>query len=177
MVKLLPLILLIGGIGAGVGAGLAFAPSGDAETPEHAAGDEHGEAPAAETAIDCGPQGTKVAGGASDMPPEGREYAKMSNQFVIPVISNDKVTSLVVASLSLEVGTGVSETVFAREPKLRDAFLRVFLDHASIGGFDGNFTAATRLASLRTALLESTRPVMGNQVSDVLITELARQDS
>ncbi|SDY67222.1 flagellar basal body-associated FliL family protein [Citreimonas salinaria] len=174
MIKLLPLILLIAGVGAGVGAGLAFAPSRAAPAADAPAGTDH--AAGAGPAADCVPQ---IAGApdSHDLPPEGREYVKMSNQFVIPVISNDKVSSLVVASLSVEVGTGGSQAVFAREPKLRDAFLRVMLDHASIGGFDGNFTAATRLSALRTALLEAARPVMGGQVSDVLITELARQDS
>lgn len=114
---------------------------------------------------------------APDAVTEGREYAKMNNQFVIPVISNERVASLVVASLSLEVPEGASPQVFDREPKLRDAFLGVLMDHASVGGFDGNFTSTTRLASLRTGLLEATRPIMGNLVSDVLITELARQDN
>lgn len=173
MIKLLPLILLVAGTGAGVGAGLAFAPTRAAPAPDVASDADHA---AGAAATDCLPQ---VAGmpDADDLPPEGREYVKMSNQFVIPVISGDKVTSLVVASLSLEVGAGASQIVFSREPKLRDAFLRVMLDHASIGGFDGNFTTAPRLGALRTALLEAARPVAGTQVSDVLITELARQDS
>jgi hypothetical protein len=167
MGKLLPLILLLAGTGAGVGAGFAFAPAGD-EADEKAA------------AVDCVPP----AEGAAPTPPPsedmadgGREYAKMNNQFVIPVISDSRVASLVVASLSLEVPEGTSPEVFAREPKLRDAFLGVLMDHASVGGFDGNFTASTRLSALRTALLEATRPILGQQVSDVLITELARQDN
>ena len=34
-----------------------------------------------------------------------------------------------------------------------------------------------RLQALRAALLEAAKPVMGRDVQDVLITEIARQDS
>jgi hypothetical protein len=92
-------------------------------------------------------------------------------------MSPDRVQSLVVASLSVEISTGSTEVVYQREPKLRDAFLQVLFDHANIGGFSGTFTTGDRMRVLRGALMDAARSVLGPEVSDVLITEIARQDT
>ena len=100
----------------------------------------------------------------------------MNNQFVVPVVSGDRVQALVVLSLSLEVPAGQKDAIYAREPKLRDSFLQVMFDHANVGGFDGAFTNANNLDVLRSALREVAQKDMGDQISDVLIIEIARQD-
>ena len=84
---------------------------------------------------------------------------------------------MVVLTLSMEVPIGQAEGVHAREPKLRDEFLRVLFDHANTGGFRGTFTDSANLVVLRRALLESAHKVMGETVQDVLITDIIRQDS
>ena len=105
------------------------------------------------------------------------EYVKLNNQFVIPVVQAGQVAALVVVSLSLEVKAGSTETVFAREPKLHDVFLQVLFDHANAGGFAGSFTDGSNLVVLRQALKEVAMQVLGDIVSDVLIVDIARQDS
>ncbi len=169
--KLLPILLALIGTGAGVRAGLFLMPAAPEEHADAAvecvppADDpEHEAAPASDHA-------------ASDGPPVGREYVKLNNQFVVPVMKQDQVYALVVASLSVEVSTGSTETVYAREPKLRDVFLQVMFDYANIGGFAGSFTNGDRLQILRSNLLEAAKSVLGSDVSDVLITEIARQDT
>lgn len=104
------------------------------------------------------------------------EFVKLNNQFVVPVVSDSMVSSLVVMSLSIEVETGLRETVFQREPKLRDALLQVMFDHANIGGFDGAFTEAGNLDVLRVGLTDMARQVLPKGVFGVLIVDLARQD-
>jgi flagellar FliL protein len=84
---------------------------------------------------------------------------------------------MVVLSLSLEVAPGHTEDVYSREPKIRDAFLQVLFDHANSGGFRGSFTDGSNLVVLRRALQEKAVAVLGDIVTDVLITEIARQDS
>ncbi|WP_299921791.1 flagellar basal body-associated protein FliL [uncultured Pelagimonas sp.] len=167
MRKLLPIILALLGTGAGVGAGLFLMPEASTE-------DMH-------AAVDCVVPVDEVKHESpeaeSEGPAEGREYVKLNNQFVIPVVGPDRVTALVVASLSVEVASGTTEVVYAREPKLRDVFLQVLFDHANIGGFEGTFTSNDRMSILRSALLEAAKPVLGNDLSDVLVTEIARQDS
>ena len=162
MRKILPILLILLGIGGGGAAGLMLRPQ-----PEEVA------------AINpCG-DGTQVAHEekeAEEVQPEDREYVKMNNQFVVPVVAEGRVEALVVMSLSVEVAAGTREAVFTREPKLRDAFLQVFFDHANLGGFTGTFTSSRNLEVLRRALRETAQSHFGDLVQDVLITDIARQD-
>lgn len=105
------------------------------------------------------------------------DYARLNNQFVVPVLENGRVVSMVILSLSLEVTTGASEAVYEVEPKLRDAFLQVLFDHSNAGGFRGSFTDGANLVLLRRALLETASGILADKVSDVLIVEIVRQDS
>ena len=162
--KLIPAFLALGGLGIGGGAGLFLRPA----APEHAT-TETGEAATEPAADSVAPHGVEP-----ETPPE---YVKMNNQFVIPVLEDGRVNSMVIVSLSLEVTTGSSEQVYSREPKLRDAFLQVLFDHANAGGFRGAFTDGSNLILLRKALLEKARSVIGEDVQDVLISDIARQDS
>ena len=163
--KILPLVLLLIGLGAGVGAGIFLRPEPEpkemSETEDHA--EEHKE----EKAEPHGP----------DNPAPLMDYAKLNNQFVVPVVKDKVVVALVVLALSIEVPEGSKDIVFQREPKLRDSFLQVLFDHANIGGFDGSFTDANNLAVLRSALREAGQKDVGvDVVKDVLILEIARQD-
>ncbi|WP_147111868.1 flagellar basal body-associated FliL family protein [Tateyamaria sp. syn59] len=159
MKKLLPLIFLLVGTGAGVGAGIFLRPE-----PE----------PIAEMDAEMAAETVEKSDDATDI--SDREYMKMNNQFVVPVVSGDSVEALVVMSLSLEVLAGQKDAIYSKEPKLRDSFLQVLFDHANVGGFDGAFTNANNLAVLRGALREVAQKDMGEQITDVLIVEIARQD-
>ena len=157
--KLIPVLLALIGLGAGVGAGLFLRPAPEEHAPAE-------DAAAVET------HATEEAD-----PEAVPEYVKLNNQFVVPVMDGGKVISMVILSLSLEVETGTSEQVYAREPKLRDAFLQVLFDHANAGGFQGSFTDGANLVLLRRALMETAAGVLGEVVKDVLISDIARQDS
>lgn len=159
MKKILPLVLLLIGTSAGVGAGVFLRPEA-APVPE-------------------GMEAQDPSAGQMPLEEQGdpsREYARMSNQFVVPVVKGAAVQGLVVMSLSLEVPVGQKDEVYAREPKIRDSFLQVLFDHANAGGFDGAFTDAANLSVLRGALREVAQKIMGDQITDVLIIEIARQD-
>ncbi|RGP35514.1 flagellar basal body-associated protein FliL [Pseudotabrizicola alkalilacus] len=160
MRKLLPLLLILLGAGAGVGAGFFLRPP-----PAAAVGDEHGADPAPQTANEAA---------KSDQLPE---FVKLTNQFIVPVVEKNRIVSLVILSLSLEVKPGGTERVFAQEPKLRDGILQLLFDHANTGGFRGSFTDADNLVILRRGLKEVAQRVLGDMVKDVLITDMIRQDS
>ena len=161
--KLFPIVLLLIGAGAGVGAGIYLRSDKEVtevkKDPGKAAGKAKDKA------------GKKDAG--SDLT---REYVKMNNQFVVPIVKGDDVEALVVMSLNLEVPAGQKDAIYSQEPKLRDSFLQVMFDHANVGGFDGAFTDANTLNALRGALREAAHKVMGEQITDVLIVEIVRQD-
>ncbi|SNS11052.1 flagellar basal body-associated FliL family protein [Antarctobacter heliothermus] len=169
--KMLPIVLALIGTGAGVGAGLFLMPA-NGDAPDVA---DHGDGHAVVTSDD--PHAAADTHKSDPHGGEGNEYVKLNNQFVIPIMGAKRVEALVVAALSLEVSGGTSQTVYAREPKLRDVFLQVMFDHANIGGFEGPFTSGDRMEILRSALLDAARSVLGSDVQDVLITEIARQDA
>lgn len=162
--KLIPLLLALVGLGIGTGAGFFLRPA-----PEPAAAEgetaEHGTTE---------PKADDHDAAEPEVPPE---YVKLNNQFVVPVMDGGKVISMVILSLSLEIEPGKSQDIYAREPKLRDVFLQVLFDHANAGGFQGSFTDGSNLVLLRKALLETATGVMGPTVKDVLISDIARQDS
>ncbi len=157
---LIPVVFLVFGTGAGTGVGWFMMPE---ETEE-----EHAECIA--------PEEQSIATAPIEVGPE-REYAKLNNQFVIPVVEDGQVAALVVMSLNLEVTVGNRTTVFATEPKLRDRFLQVMFDHANGGGFSGNFTTGTNMRILRDDLLRVAKEVSGEVVTDVLIIDIVRQDA
>jgi len=123
---------------------------------------------------DAAPDGAEAPPESEELPPE---FVKLDNQFVVPVLEDGQVASMVILSLGLEVEQGATQTIYAHEPKLRDVFLQVLFSHANSGGFRGSFTDAANLIPLRIALNEAARGVLGNQVRDVLINDIARQDS
>lgn len=173
--KLIPIILALVGLGIGIGAGLFLRPAAEpAHTEDGAAEEETASAESEGAHTEAAP---KEGEEAADDAETGPEYVKLSNQFVIPVLEQGQVASMVILALTLEVTHGSSEATYTREPKLRDAFLQVLFDHANSGGFKGAFTDGSNLVLLRKALLESAQSAVGDNVTDVLISDIARQDS
>ncbi len=148
--KLFPILLVFVGLGAGLGAGIFLRP-----VEEHA---ERAQKPQEDA-------------------PATTEFVKLNNQFIVPVVEEGRVVSLVILSLSVEGALGSTEAIYAREPKLRDVLLQVMFDHANAGGFKGVFTDGANLIFLRQALLEAAQKTMGELVKDVLISDISRQDS
>lgn len=172
MGKILPILLGLIGLGAGIGAGIALKPAPPEIVEINPCGDPG-------LAGDHAPDMAHLEDGEAGEDHEetsGNDFVKMNNQFVVPVVADGKVSALVVMSLSLELAAGNSEIFYQREPKLRDAFLQILFDHANSGGFDGVFTEGQKLESLRTALREIAQKTMGSSVYDVLLTDILRQD-
>lgn len=162
---LLPLLLLLAGTGGGIGAGLFLAPvnASDAATRPSQVG---------ERALAAGAPEAE----AGRLPARESEYVKLSNQFIVPVVENARVSAMMVLGLSVEVPEGLRESVFEHEPKLRDALLRALFDHANIGGFGGNFTSSSNMRLLQESLRDAAQGVLGSRVSDVLIADIVRQE-
>ncbi|WP_375551011.1 flagellar basal body-associated FliL family protein [Rhodophyticola porphyridii] len=174
---LIPVVLLVVGLGGGIAVGAMMSGSDEtAEEDTHAedaaddhSGDDHGEDDS---------HGDDHGGddGHGESSTE-LEYVRLNNQFVVPIVRHGTVRSMVVLSLTVEVAPGQNEAVFQREPRLRDAFLRVMFAHANAGGFDGSFTEAAAMMPLREGLREAAVGVLGDIASDVLIVDIVRQDA
>jgi flagellar FliL protein len=158
---LLPVVLALGGLGAGIAAGLALrpAPEPDAAACEDADGE----------ACDA-PAEVELARGES-------AFVPLDKPFVIPVFDRDRVAAMVVLSLALDVPSEQADAVARLQPRLRDSLLAVMFRHANSGGFDGSFTAGQKMADLKAGLLTAARTVLeGIPVREVLVTEIVRQD-
>lgn len=166
MKVLLPLILILLGTGAGVGAGLFLKPPAE----------EHAEAETGCAAPGPGAHSVAEAPLPEILPADQLEYVLLQDQFVVPLVKEDALRSLVVLGLSIETKIGNSEQILAHEPKLRDMFLQIMFDHANAGGFEGAFTNSSRLDSLRKDFRNVARRHLGDIVRDVLITDIAKQE-
>ena len=155
--KIIPVLFLAVGLAAGAGAGFYLKPE---DTAKEVSEETYPAPPKASSS------GKKA----------NTEFVKLNNQFVVPVIEQAEVSSLVVLSLSLEATYGLREAIYEREPKLRDSFLRVLFDHANMGGFSGAFTESSTMELLRNTLKEAAQNEIGPEVSDVLIGSISRQD-
>lgn len=167
MKKLLPILLVLLGLGGGAAGGYFLRPEPEPEVTA----EEDGA-----TVATCGPTGDAGAEIAETTDAAAQvEYVKLNNQFVVPVMNGGDIRSLVILSLSVEAEAGQAEVVYTREPKLRDAFLRVLFDHANTGGFDGSFTESGTIESLRRGLRAAAREIIGPTSRDVLILDIIRQ--
>ena len=165
MGKVIPILLALIGLGAGAGAGLFLKPEPTEITEKCACAENDGKEVA------------KEEDSKDEESQDPLSYIKLNNQFIVPVVDETRVKALVVLSISLEVLPEERDAVYQREPKLRDSFLQVLFDHANAGGFDGNFTVGTKMSSLRRALLETAQASLGDRVTSVLVTDIARQDN
>lgn len=173
---IVPLVLALIGAGGGIGAGVFLKePSTTTESDEEH-GDEHTSDDSHDGTDSSEDHGTASDDHGGDHEGNETEFARLSNQFVVPILDDGEVTSLVVMSLSIEVTAGGQDIVFEREPRIRDAFLRTLFDHANMGGFDGNFTQSNTMDLLRRGLKTAARNVVGSDVLDVLIVDIVRQD-
>lgn len=160
---ILPLIIILFGVGGGGAAGYFLRPA-PPPMAECACDETMGEAAKVE---------------AADAPPAEEEvnydYVNLKNQFVVPVIENETMTGMVVMSLSLEVTPGSQDEIFNREPRLRDEFLRILFAYSTIGGFAGSYLESSDLRVIRNDLTKAARDLVGESVNEVLIVDLIRQ--
>ncbi|PVH28215.1 flagellar basal body-associated FliL family protein [Pararhodobacter oceanensis] len=183
MKKLLPILLLLVGLGAGAGLGFVMQPEADpdavagAHAPEDAADDAtHGAGDAAGVVLAEAGSSPSATGHYAPAP-ANVQTVRFPNQFVVPLIDEGRVHALVVIAIALEMDARFDFSMMTHEPRLRAIFLQLFFDHANLGGFDGVFTSGESLLALRRSLREAARIEIGTEVSDVLITELVRQET
>lgn len=156
MAKLIPILLMVLGLAGGVGAGFMLRPA-----PE----------PLAEADEDAAPGPPEIVESATAL-------YEFDNQFLIPIVEQGRVASILIIDLALEIDETAQEKVSAQSPLLRDRLLQILFDHANVGGFDGAFTSNNTMAVLRNALLEGAVQVLdAASVKEVLITNIMRNGS
>jgi flagellar FliL protein len=107
---------------------------------------------------------------------EPHAFIDMERKFVVPLVRGNRVQSLVVVDLRLEVTASAESRALALKPKVRDAFLDALYAMAVAGAFDGDLYSNNVQDEMRARLLEAARQVLQDDARAILIGELLRQD-
>lgn len=168
-------VLMIAVIGGGIAGSFVKNMSQDGSQPA-SHGDAHSSDEGDGKTDSQGKKGDKKDSNAKDMKLSGTEYLKFKRQFVIPVMEEKKIKSLVIMNLNLELNENAPSQSSVLEPKLRDAFMRDLLSLSNEGVFGGELTDPDNFDILRETLLGTARRILDGGVNDVLILDLAKRD-
>jgi flagellar protein FliL len=113
---------------------------------------------------------------AEQAQPEAPAFVDMERKFVVPLVRGNRVRSLVVVDLRLEVRASGESRALALKPKIRDALLDALYALAVAGAFDGDLYSNNVQDEMRAQLLQAARQVLQDDASAILIGELLRQD-
>lgn len=160
--KLLPLFGLMLGLAVGGGAAFLLAPP---------SADEDTDMANTEAATDA------RAGTTEQKPLQNTEIVKLPNQFVVPVIVQNRVRAMVILSVALEVDSGMADRVRTLEPKLRDTFLAELFSLAALDGFRDELITRSTLELVKVALTERAKAILELEQVTILITDMIRQDA
>lgn len=183
MMKIIPFLLQLVGVCAGVFLGLTLKSGPPPQA--YASEDEAEETLDAEHSADAREAKDKKKDKKAkddkkkkqdDKDSSKNIFVKFSRQFIVPVVQQNDTNALVVLDINLEVSPAVSETAYAQEPKVRDALLSTLLELSSEGAFNASYTDQENMDAIRARLLESARKVLNDEVHQVLILSLARQN-
>lgn len=152
MKKLLPILLLLLGLGGGGAAGFLLKPPPPPKEGEEAK--------------------------AEKTEPEvvDRNYVKVGRQTIVPVVEGGETKALMLFELAVDVPAAKSGDVHDMEPRLRDAFLRELFRMSHTGAFLSNFTDDRVIEELRQSLTRAAREHLGDDVNEVLILDVMRQE-
>ncbi len=122
----------------------------------------------------------KKGHGSSDKNSDGDAvdvtYYKFSREFVVPMIEDDRVQSLVILNLNLEVDTAISQELFSKEPVLRDNIMTTLVKLSSGGRTLNSITDVDNYETLRAMILTNLQNEIPEGIRNVLILDMARQD-
>jgi flagellar protein FliL len=113
---------------------------------------------------------------AEQAQPDAPAFVDMERKFVVPLVRGNRVRSLVVVDLRLEVRASGESRALALKPKIRDALLDALYALAVAGAFDGDLYSNNVQDEMRAQLLQAARQVLQDDASAILIGELLRQD-
>ena len=176
--------IVVGGFGAhflksgGGGGGPAHASSGggagggDSHGGDRSHGSEAGHGGGGHGAPAASSGGHGASGGSSG----NVSYYRFSREFVVPILDGDRVASLVILNINLEVDNAISSQLFSQEPKLRDNIMSTLIALSSDGDTFQNITRVESYESVRSMVLMNLKNVVPHGIENVLIVDMAKQD-
>ena len=104
------------------------------------------------------------------------EYYKFSREFVVPVMRNDQVKSLVILHINLEASSSTVEDLFSQEPKLRDNIMTTLIGLSNDGRTLEEPTQIDNYEMIRSMVLMNLKDSVSDGIKNVLIVDMAKQD-
>ncbi|RJE85054.1 hypothetical protein D3P04_11365 [Paracoccus onubensis] len=178
MKKSLMILVPLIAFAAGAFGGLQLKPGKEISQAGHDGGEHDSRAEPTNDHSDNGQISGKPDGGhdadeqAAKEPPETFTFP---SQFFVPLVRRGDSDGMMIMTISLQTTHEELEQLARQEHRLRDILLRQLLIIANTGGFDGNFTTEGRQRSLRKTLLEALQGNFGENVTGILIEDIARQ--
>ena len=116
-------------------------------------------------------------GGHGDASPKSGSltYYKFSREFVVPVISNKRVDSLVILNLNLEVDSAIADSLYPMDPKLRDNIMTTLVSLSNEGEAMVSITDPANYELIRATVLENLKQLVPEGLENVLILDMAKQ--
>jgi flagellar basal body-associated protein FliL len=103
-------------------------------------------------------------------------YYKFTREFVVPIIRNGRVSSLVILNLNLEADASMERKLFDMEPKIRDNIMTTLITLSNDGTTFESMTSVKNYEAIRSAVLLNLGSVVKDGIKNVLIVDLAKQD-
>ncbi len=107
---------------------------------------------------------------------EGVVYFKFSREFIVPIIRQGRVDSLVILNLSLEADSSIGQKLFEMEPKLRDNIMTTLITLSNDGTTFESMTDVENYETIRSMVLMNLQSVVSTGIENVLIMDLAKQE-
>ena len=169
--------IIVGGIGGNFLKNGAGAPSGTSDhtsapkdkshTAEKAGG--HGSEPTEK-------KDSHAAKESHGSPASGAvDYFKFTREFVIPVMRESRVESLVILNINLEVDSNVTSKLFAMEPKIRDNIMTTLIELSNDGSTLEAIANLENYESIRATVLMNLQKIVPEGIKNVLIVDMAKQ--
>ena len=175
MRRLLPVLLILLGLGGGVGAGVFLKPD---EVPPPGAGPDGagGDAGKSEKTGPAIPEPGATTEGTDETEIRERTYVSVGTQTIVPVVDGDRTRALMLFELAVDVDPSAHDLAVMAEPRLRDAFLRALLKMSSTGAFNETYTEDWVIDELRRNLGKEARRFLGDALRQVLVLDVIRQE-
>lgn len=174
---LVSIFIFIGGFSATLLKKDVNAASGAGSMPE-SAGEKDSEAAATSS-------GHKDRGGGREKDDKARDdkysengdyqYFSFSREFVVPLMENGTVESLVLLNLNLEVSSDISGKLFSIEPKLRDNIMSTLITLSNDGITLAEPTRVASYETIRSLVLANLKDSVSEDILNVLIVDIAKQ--
>lgn len=139
----------------------------DSHGDDHAKKDDHGDHKADHKKDD---KHTKSSGYGDTA------YFKFSREFVVPIMRDDQVKSLVILHVTLETDPSTADDLFSEEPKLRDNIMTTLIGLSNDGRTLEEPTNINNYETIRAMMLMNLRDSISDGIQNVLIVDMAKQN-